>query len=90
LGLEVCDDGNLSGDGCADDCLSITDGYECLKWGEACTLKCGNGHVEGAIEQVTDSDGILVFATILSTDSAGVNTYDTSSAPTYVFVHELN
>lgn len=46
-GYEACDDGGKSGDGCADDCKSITDGYECLEWGAACTPKCGNGHVEG-------------------------------------------
>lgn len=47
LGFEVCDDGGNADDGCATDCKSIKEGYECLKWGEVCTPKCGNGHVEG-------------------------------------------
>ena len=49
-GYEACDDGNnTDNDGCAGDCSAIDDGYECLKWGEPCKWKCGNGHVEGTM-----------------------------------------
>ena len=46
-GYEACDDGGDANDGCATDCKSIKDGYECLEWGKVCTPMCGNGHVEG-------------------------------------------
>lgn len=88
-GYEACDDGGVSGDGCSDDCTEITDGYECLKWGEACTLKCGNGHVEGFLTPEVDAFGNEVYATILSTDAVtGVITYDTSSTKSLIFEYE--
>lgn len=55
LGFEVCDDAGAPDPGCAADCKSITDGYECLRWGAPCTLKCGNGHVEGERKEILDA-----------------------------------
>ena len=75
-GYEACDDGGSPGDGCADDCSEITDGYECLKWGEPCTLKCGNGHVEGFLTPEVDSDGNIV--------------YDINGDEVLIFEYELN
>lgn len=89
-GYEACDDGGVAGDGCADDCSAITDGYECLEWGEPCTLKCGNGHVEGFRTPQVDSRGVIVYDVILSTDVDGFHTYDTTSNIQYVFEYEMN
>ena len=76
-GYEACDDGNNDdGDGCSGDCSTIEDGYECLKWGEPCTPKCGNGHVEGYITPQVDSDGNEL------TDGTGATLYE--------FVYELD
>lgn len=92
LGFEACDDGGISGDGCADDCSAVTDGYECLKWGDVCTPKCGNGHIEGFLTPTRDSFGNAIYNTILSTDpDTGVITYDTSSGITaWEFEYEKN
>ena len=43
--------------------MTVEDGYECLKWGEQCTKKCGNGHVEGFLTPKVDSDGNIVQTT---------------------------
>jgi fibro-slime domain-containing protein len=45
---EACDDGNtLSGDGCANNCLSVEPGWSCVDPGEACRpiARCGDGLV---------------------------------------------
>ena len=58
LTFETCDDGNNDDDdGCSGDCQTITDGWECLEWGAPCTLKCGNGHIEGFLTPEVDADG---------------------------------
>lgn len=63
--LEVCDDGNnVDGDGCSADCQTVEDGYECLKWGEQCTKKCGNGHVEGFLTPDVDADGNIIEVSV--------------------------
>jgi len=43
---EACDDGNnLSGDGCANNCLSVEPGWSCVTPGEPChpVARCGDG-----------------------------------------------
>jgi fibro-slime domain-containing protein len=43
---EACDDGNtVSGDGCANNCLSVEPGFSCVKPGEPCrpVARCGDG-----------------------------------------------
>ena len=43
---EACDDGNtLSGDGCANNCLSVEPGYSCVTPGKPCrqVARCGDG-----------------------------------------------
>jgi fibro-slime domain-containing protein len=45
---EACDDGNtVSGDGCANNCLSVEPGYSCVKPGQPCrpVARCGDGLV---------------------------------------------
>ncbi len=45
---EACDDGNtVSGDGCANNCLSVEPGYSCVTPGQACrpVARCGDGLV---------------------------------------------
>jgi fibro-slime domain-containing protein len=45
---EACDDGNtVSGDGCANNCLSVEPGWSCVKPGELChpVARCGDGLV---------------------------------------------
>jgi len=45
---EACDDGNTdSGDGCANNCLSVEPGYSCVTPGEPCrpVARCGDGLV---------------------------------------------
>ena len=61
--IEHCDDGNtVAGDGCAADCASIEDGFECLRWGQLCSPMCGNGHVEGHIGPSVDVNGNCLLA----------------------------
>ena len=60
VGPEACDDQNdVSGDGCAGDCLSIEEGWECM--GSFCVPICGNGEIntdeECDDENNTDYDG---------------------------------
>lgn len=58
---ETCDDGGDDSDpaglACSADCQTIEEGWECLEWGAPCTLKCGNGHVEGFLTPEVDTDG---------------------------------
>jgi len=45
---EACDDGNtVSGDGCANNCLSVEPGYSCVTPGQPCrpVARCGDGLV---------------------------------------------
>ena len=45
---EACDDGNtVSGDGCANNCLSVEPGYSCVNPGQLCrpVARCGDGLV---------------------------------------------
>jgi fibro-slime domain-containing protein len=55
---EACDDGNnVSGDGCANNCLSVETGWSCPKAGEACrpVARCGDG-LQVFPEQCDDGD----------------------------------
>ena len=60
VGPEACDDSNdLRGDGCAADCLSIEEGWECFDG--KCIPICGNGEINTDEEcddaNNTDYDG---------------------------------
>ena len=47
---EVCDDGNnVSGDGCAADCLAVEANFACVNPGKPCesTVSCGDEKIEG-------------------------------------------
>jgi len=57
---EVCDDGNnVSGDGCAQGCMTVEVPYQCPLVGP-CVIYCGNALFEGNDTRIGKYDGVSI------------------------------